>query len=89
MGTMRTRRGKGDWFGGARKGISSASKYEKILEKILHFTMLTSASARIITGAARKTEFLQWLPFVKDDRARGIQMLIIVPTGPNITGLPR
>ena len=68
---------RGDWFGGARKGISSASKYEKILEKDSSFYDAYVGIGTYYYWRSRKTEFLQWLPFVKDDRARGIQMLII------------
>jgi tetratricopeptide (TPR) repeat protein len=68
---------RGDWFGGARKGISSASKYEKILEKDSSFYDAYVGIGTYYYWRSRKTEFLQWLPFIKDDRARGIQMLMI------------
>ena len=68
---------RGDWFGGARKGISSASEYEKILEKDSSFYDAYVGIGTYYYWRSRKTEFLQWLPFVRDDRARGIQLLTI------------
>jgi tetratricopeptide (TPR) repeat protein len=68
---------RGDWFGGARKGVSSASRYEKILEKDSSFYDAYIGIGTYYYWRSRKTEFLQWLPFVKDDRAMGIQMLMI------------
>ena len=66
---------RGDWFGGARKGVSSASRYEIILEKDSSFYDAYVGIGTYYYWRSRKTEFLQWLPFVKDDRARGIQLL--------------
>ena len=67
---------RGDWFGGVRKGMSSASTYEKIIEKDSSFYDAYVGLGTYYYWRSRKTEFLQWLPFVKDDRALGISMLI-------------
>jgi tetratricopeptide (TPR) repeat protein len=68
---------RGDWFGGVRKGMSSASKYEKIIEKDSSFYDAYVGLGTYYYWRSRKTEFLQWLPFVKDDRVVGIKMLIV------------
>jgi tetratricopeptide (TPR) repeat protein len=67
----------GDWFGGVRKGMSSASEYEKIIGKDSSFYDAYVGLGTYYYWRSRKTEFLHWLPFVKDDRALGIKMLII------------
>jgi len=68
---------RGDWFGGVRKGMSSASKFEEIIEKDSSFYDAYVGVGTYYYWRSRKTEFLQWLPFVKDDRELGIRMLII------------
>ena len=68
---------RGDWFGGVRKGMSSASTYEKIIEKDSSFYEAYVGLGTYYYWRSRKTEFLQWLPFVKDDRALGIKLLIV------------
>jgi tetratricopeptide (TPR) repeat protein len=68
---------RGDWLGGVRKGMSSASKYEKIIEKDSSFYDAYVGLGTYYYWRSRKTEFLQWLPFVKDDRALGIKMLVV------------
>jgi tetratricopeptide (TPR) repeat protein len=68
---------RGDWFGGVRKGMSSASRLEEVLEKDSSFYDSFVGIGTYYYWRSRKTEFLRWLPFVKDDRARGIRMLII------------
>ena len=67
----------GDWFGGVRKGMSSASKFEEIIEKDSSFYDAYVGIGTYYYWRSRKTEFLHWLPFVKDDRALGIRLLII------------
>jgi tetratricopeptide (TPR) repeat protein len=67
----------GDWFGGVRKGMSSASQFEEIIGKDSSFYDAYVGIGTYYYWRSRKTEFLQWLPFVKDDRALGITMLIV------------
>ena len=67
----------GDWFGGARKGMSSASKFEEIVEQDSSFYDAYIGIGTYYYWRSRKTEFLHWLPFVKDDRELGIKMLIV------------
>ena len=68
---------RGDWFGGVRKGMSSASKFEEIINKDSSFYDAYVGIGTYYYWRSRKTEFLRWLPFVKDDRERGIRMLMI------------
>jgi hypothetical protein len=68
---------RGDWLGGVSKGMSSASAYEKILEKDSTFYDAYVGLGTYYYWRSRKTNFLQWIPFVKDDRALGIRMLLI------------
>ncbi len=68
---------RGDWFGGVRKGMSSASKFEEIIENDSSFYDAYVGIGTYYYWRSRKTEFIRWLPFVKDDRALGIRMLII------------
>jgi tetratricopeptide (TPR) repeat protein len=68
---------RGDWLGGVRKGMSSATEYEKIIENDSSFYDAYVGLGTYYYWRSRKMEFLHWLPFVKDDRARGINMLIV------------
>jgi tetratricopeptide (TPR) repeat protein len=68
---------RGDWFGGVRQGMSSASKFEEIIENDSSFYDAYVGIGTYYYWRSRKTEFLRWLPFVKDDRELGIRMLII------------
>ena len=58
-------------------GLPAPQSSKKSLNRIRRFTMHTSASELIITGEAKKTEFLHWIPFVHDSRAEGIRLLEI------------
>jgi tetratricopeptide (TPR) repeat protein len=66
----------GDWFGGVRKGMSSASKFEEIIQKDSSFYDAYIGIGTYDYWRSRKTAFIRWLPFVKDDRELGIKMLI-------------
>jgi tetratricopeptide (TPR) repeat protein len=68
---------RGDWFGGVRKGMSLASKFEEIIKKDSSFYDAYVGIGTYYYWRSRKLEFLQWLPFIKDDRELGIRMLII------------
>ena len=65
----------GDWFGGIRKGMASASAFERVIADDSTFADAYTGLGAYRYWRSRKTEFLQWLPFVTDDRAEGIAML--------------
>ena len=67
---------RGDWFGGVKKGMSSASKFEEVVEKDSSFYDAYVGIGTYYYWRSRKTAFIRWLPFVSDDRQPGIQMLI-------------
>jgi tetratricopeptide (TPR) repeat protein len=67
---------RGDWFGGIRKGISSAAQFEELLDADSTFTDAGVGLGAYLYWRSRKTEFLHWLPFVADDRPRGIRLLV-------------
>ena len=68
---------RGDWFGGVRKGMSSASTFEEIIEKDSSFYDAYVGVGTYYYWRSRKLEFIRWLPFIKDDRERGIRLLIL------------
>ncbi len=70
----------GDWFGGVRKGMTSASKYEDIISYDSSFYDAYAGIGTYYYWRSRKTEFLHWLPFIKDDRELGIKLLVICAT---------
>ncbi len=65
----------GDWFGGVRKGYGSAGEFEQIVERDSTFTDAYIGIGTYYYWRSRKTEFLQWLPFVRDDREKGIYLI--------------
>jgi tetratricopeptide (TPR) repeat protein len=67
---------RGDWFGGVRKGMSSASKFEEIIQKDSSFYDAYIGIGTYYYWRSRKTAFIRWLPFIKDDRELGIKMLV-------------
>jgi tetratricopeptide (TPR) repeat protein len=66
---------RGDWFGGVRMGRSSAGEFENIVEKDSSFYDAYVGIGTYYYWRSRKTEFLHWLPFVRDDRALGISLV--------------
>jgi len=68
---------RGDWLGGVRKGMSSASKFEDIIEQDSSFYDAYVGIGTYYYWRSRKTEYIRWLPFVKDDRELGIRLLKI------------
>lgn len=66
---------RGDWFGGVRKGLSSASQFEEVIEKDSSFYDAYVGIGTYYYWRSRKMYFLSWLPFVHDDREQGIQLL--------------
>lgn len=70
----------GNWISGILTGISSAMKFEEIIEQDSSFYEAYSGLGTYYYWSSKKTEFIQWLPFVKDNRSVGIKLLI---TGAN------
>lgn len=69
------RAARGDWFGGARLGYSYSGDFENIVEKDSSFYDAYVGIGTYDYWRSRKTEFLNWLPFVKDDRLLGIYLV--------------
>lgn len=67
---------RGDWFGGVKKGIASASAYEDVLEKDSSFYDAYVGLGTYYYWSSRKTAFIRWLPFVEDNRELGKSMLM-------------
>jgi tetratricopeptide (TPR) repeat protein len=65
----------GDWLGGVRKGMASVSEYEELVEKDSSFYDAYVGIGTYYYWSSRKTAFIRWLPFVKDNRELGIRML--------------
>ena len=67
---------RGDWFGGVRKGMSSASEFEEIIKKDSSFYDAYVGIGTYYYWRSRKTAFIRWLPFITDDRELGMRLLI-------------
>jgi tetratricopeptide (TPR) repeat protein len=67
---------RGEWFGGVKKGMTSASEFEEVLEKDSSFYDAYVGLGTYYYWSSRKTAFIRWLPFVQDNRALGIQLLL-------------
>lgn len=65
----------GDWLGGVRKAMASVSEFEEIVEKDSSFYDAYVGIGTYDYWSSRKTAFIRWLPFVKDNRELGIRML--------------
>ncbi len=66
---------RGDWLGGIRKGLASASVFEDLVAADSGFIDAYAGVGTYLYWRSRKTAFLRWLPFVADDRAEGIALL--------------
>jgi tetratricopeptide (TPR) repeat protein len=66
-----------DWLNGVRKGMSSASWFEEVIENDSSFYDAYVGVGTYYYWSSRKTAFIRWLPFVKDKRELGIKMLIL------------
>ena len=66
---------RGDWFGGFRKGLAAASDFKNCLEIDSNFIDAFAGLGTYYYWRSRKTEFLNWLPFISDDRPEGIRLL--------------
>ena len=66
---------RGDWFGGVNKGMSSASVFEDAIAQDSSFYDAYIGAGTYYYWRSEKTKSFNWLPFVKDRRERGIEML--------------
>lgn len=66
---------RGDWFGTITKGLSAVSQLEEAVERDSLFHDAFLGMGTYFYWKTRKIEFLTWLPFIRDDRARGIRFL--------------
>jgi tetratricopeptide (TPR) repeat protein len=62
----------GNWFSGMKKGMSSGAELEKVLAADSSFADAYGGVGTYYYWRSRKTS---WVPFVKDKRQRGIEML--------------
>ena len=67
----------GEWLNGVRKGMASVSKYEELVEKDSSLYDAYVGIGTYYYWSSRKTAFLRWLPFIKDNRELGIKILRI------------
>jgi tetratricopeptide (TPR) repeat protein len=66
---------RGEFLSGYVKGRSAVSSLEKALELDSTFYDAYAVLGTYYYWKSRKTEFLHWLPFVRDDRRKGIEYL--------------
>lgn len=66
---------RGDWFGAATSGMSSADAFESALEADSSLVDAYAGLGTYYYWKARKLSFLTWLPFVADKREEGIRLL--------------
>ncbi len=67
---------KENWLAAFDDGLSSVSNFEKCLDIDSTFYEAYSALGTYVYWKSRKTESLDWLPFVKDETKDGIKYLI-------------
>lgn len=65
----------GSWTTSLKEGINSASNFEECLKRNPDFFEAYSGLGTYKYWKSAKTKFLNWLPFVHDDRAEGINYL--------------
>jgi tetratricopeptide (TPR) repeat protein len=65
----------GSWINSLKEGINSASNFEECLKMNPEFIEAYSGLGNYKYWKSKKTGFLNWLPFVHDDRAEGIGYL--------------
>jgi hypothetical protein len=66
---------KGNYFSAMSSGLSSVDYFEDCVEQKHDFYEAYIAIGTYRYWKSRKTEFLNWLPFVSDDREEGISLL--------------
>ncbi|MBM4168196.1 MAG: tetratricopeptide repeat protein [Ignavibacteria bacterium] len=67
----------GEWFRAVTKGISAVSNLNKALARDSSLVGCYVGIGTYNYWKSRKTQFLSWLPFVRDDRVEGINQLRI------------
>jgi tetratricopeptide (TPR) repeat protein len=67
---------RGNWFHGVQKGLSSASKFEEVIEEDSGAYEAYVGVGTYYYWSSRETAFIRWLPFLKDKRELGINMLV-------------
>lgn len=65
----------GDWFGTITRGLSAVSQLEEAVERDSSLFDAFLGMGTYFYWKTRKIEFLTWLPFIRDDRSRGIELL--------------
>lgn len=65
----------GSWLASLKEGINSASNFEECLKRKPDFYEAYSGLGTYKYWKSAKTKFLNWLPFIHDDRAEGISYL--------------
>jgi len=65
----------GNWLGGIWKGVTSALKFENIIEQDSNFYEAYAGLGTYYYWSSKKTQFINWFPFVKDSRELGIKLL--------------
>jgi tetratricopeptide (TPR) repeat protein len=78
----------GDWLGTISKGLTSTAEFELVVhqDSTMYDAYLGIGTYKY--WKSRKTEFLQWLPFVADERETGIVMLKKTVTRAEYSELP-
>jgi tetratricopeptide (TPR) repeat protein len=66
---------EGNWYTALKEGISSAGMFEEALNCDASFWHAMSGLGTYYYWRSRKTDFLNWLPFMKDKRSEGFSML--------------
>ena len=67
----------GSWLSAVSTGVNSISEFEKILSLDKKFYEANIAIGTFEYWRSRKTEFMNWMPFVNDTRKAGIERLRI------------
>jgi tetratricopeptide (TPR) repeat protein len=66
---------QGSWFSALSDGLTAVSAFERCLKKDSLFYEAYVAIGTYKFWKSRKTEFFNWLPFVKDEKELGIELL--------------
>jgi len=66
---------KGDWLSSLSSGVNSVNGFEKCIQLNPEFYEGYTAIGTYKYWKSRKTEFLNWLPFIKDEKQEGIEYL--------------
>jgi len=67
----------GNWLSAISTGVNSISEFEKILSYDENFFEAYTAIGTFEYWKSRKTEFINWMPFVNDSKKEGMERLKI------------